>query len=576
MSGVAYLLYALRLLNCNIRHMTYRQKIGLYPIGLFLMVWLHGAVVAQPLNLTPLMPTPRATFTPTPATQKAYWNIDVVGDFFLPPSKSLTFSAAGRNLHVTQDWAKLFRRGFTAIERTRMTSDELRLPGGDPKPAGWKSRLKQSQRALIIGRNALYDPPTNPFNLKWAADGNDAPNTWFFRPKGDPNFRNSLGQAMSEQDGGCYGFGDCPPNGEINTYGRIFLDIENSGVADSLRQQQINLYVFMIAALRDSVSAATEIGSIDPQPRNAFGLARASSYVGTQSDWLWADSARHTPAVPALNILSSRERGMPDRIVNKSFSDLIDFQMPGAYYTYQALNYDLPLSAHTDPDGGRHWLAGLLADQEINLGLSSKKRIMWHWLFNTQDDYPGGHPNADTPTPPAIAEGTAIFYWFTGAAGAIFWDDMNALTPNTNVLAANDPQKGLGNDRPYACYEHYVHGLWRLFHHHSDLFDGREKYLNQQTECSFDNGLTWHRYTAAELKPGNLPIARAIVNGDQILITATAPYAQPGTKTSLLVRYQQAPFSFTTSIDLTGDEIFLGRATMNRAYTLQLCGTCGK
>ena len=66
---------------------------------------------------TPLTPTPRSRFTPT--TRKGYWNIDVVTDFTLPATKSITFSAAGRNLHVAQDWGKLFRRGFSAIEQTR-------------------------------------------------------------------------------------------------------------------------------------------------------------------------------------------------------------------------------------------------------------------------------------------------------------------------------------------------------------------------------------------------------------------------------------------------------------------------
>ncbi len=560
-------------MNSKIRYIAQQPYRWLHTITVCLAVCVTGSAVAQSGKLTPLISTPRANFTPTPATQKGFWNIDVVGDFVLPPGKSLTFNGAGRNLSVAQDWSKLFRRGFTAIERTRMTTDELRIPG-DQKPVGWTSRLRQSQRALVVTRNALYDPPSNPFNLLWAANSNDAPNTWFFRPKGDPNFRNSLGQAMNEQDGGCYGFGDCPPKTEINTYGRIFLDLENDGIADSLRQEQVNLYVFMMAALRDSVSAATEIGSISPTPHNGFGLARPTDY-GVAADWLWSSPAQHTPAIPAKNVLSSQQRGMPDRILNQTFSDLTDFQMPGAYFSYKALTYTLPTGTHADP-GTQHWLAGLLADQEVNAGLSSKKRISWQWMFNTQDGYAGGRNKADTPAPPAIAEGTAIFYWFTGAAGAVFWDDMKDLTPNTNTLPDTDPAQGLGNDRNYASYEHYLHGLWRLFHHHADLFDGREKYLNQQTDCSFDNGQTWHRYNAVELKTNELPIARAIVNGDQILITATAPYAPTGQKTSLLVRYQQPPFDFTTAIDLTGDEIFLGRATMTRNYTLQLCGNCPK
>jgi hypothetical protein len=571
MSDMAYFLRSFGVMNSLHPYRPIPRPFFQASAGILMLVGLGGPVAAQP-GLTALTPTPRAVFTPTPPTRRGYWNIDVVGDFTLPPTKSLTFNGAGRNLHVAQDRTKLFRRGFTAIERTRMTTDELQVPGDAPKPAGWKSPLRQSQRALVLTRNLLADAP---FNLRWAADGNEAPYTFFFRPRTDPNYRNSLGRAMHEQDGGCFGFGDCPPTGEVGTYGRIFFDLENEGISLADRQQQINLYVFMVSALRDSVSAATEIGSIDPVPRNAFGLARSTDY-GTAPGYLWADSARHTPAIPGRNVLSSQQRGMPDRIVNQTFGKLVDFQMPGAYFTYEALTYDLPQSAHTDPVTGRHWLAGLLADQEINAALSPKKRIAWQWLFNTQDKDPGGRAQADTPAPPAVAEGTAIFYWFTGAAGALFWDDATDLTPNATARATTDPRRGLDSDRHYATYEHYLHGLWRLFHHHADLFDGREQYLNQQTDCSFDNGATWHRYTAAELKAANLPVARAIVNGDKLLVAATMPYAKPDQKTSLLVRYQQAPYNFTTRIDLTGDEIFLGRATMTRHYELGLCNGCKK
>ena len=565
-------------------------------VFLVLMATKSPLVTAQPL--VPLKPTPRSTFTPTPASQKGYWNIDVVGDFQLPAGKSLTFNGAGRNLHVVQDWEKLFRRGFTALERTRMTDDEQYIPGFNTKPAGWTSRLVQSRRALAVARNYFYDPPGNPFNLTWAKDAEYAPFTKFARPKGDPDFRNSLSQAMYELDGGCRTFGDCPPTGEINTYGRIFLDIENEGVSAASQQHQTNLYVMMMQALRDSSSAATEIGSIGPVPHNSYGATRQSDYDAT-IDPFWNHKAAHTDADPNRNVYdysgnflgkgipSSRDQGMPDRIVGKSFGELADFQMPGTYYVYEHLAYDPPAnwpgtpeSWHSDEILGKHWLAALLGEQEVNLALSPKKRIAWQWLFNTQSDGPYSRNRADYPAPPAIAEGTAIFYWFTGAEGVLFWDDIVDLVPNPVVRKAGVTTSaygpGLGSDRSYTCYEHYLHGLWRLFKHHGDLFSGREKYLNQNTDCSFDGGVTWHKYTARDLKVNNLPFARAIVNGNQILIAAHRPYASPTQQTAMMVRYQEDGYDFVTQINLTGDEMYLGRATMPKLVTLSLCNNCPK
>lgn len=499
----------------------------------------QGALPAQ----TALTPTPRQSFTPT--TRKGYWNPDVVGDFTLPATKSVTFSGAGRNLHVDQDWSKLFRRGFSSVDKTRMSPDEYRSEW-NPKPAGWTSRLKPSQRALTIGQGYMAGAP---FNIEWARSGDKAPETWYKRPWGDQGFKNSVYTAMQELNGECENFGDCNPNNKLNTYGKIFFDIENEGVGNVLnRQEQVNLYVFMMKSLREWISPYTEIGSIAPVPLNGYGYSRAREYKGSP-EWLWAMPARHTE--------TSRQRGMPDEIVGKTFADYIDFQMPGTYYMYPDFDYSIP---HSD-DGARHWLGALLHEQEVNARLSPKKRIAWQWLFNTQSSEFPNSEKAKNAAPPAVAEGIAVFYWFTGAYGVMFWDDATELKPD-QPTPADVNQQGLGNDRVYACYEHYIHGLWRLFKHHGDLFNGREKYLNDQTECSVDGGKTWYKYTANQLKTNNLPFVRAIINGNQILVAATQPYGKPDQREQVLVRYIQDGYQFYTTINLKGDEIFLGRATM--------------
>jgi hypothetical protein len=492
---------------------------------------------------TAVTPTPRASFTP--ATRKGYYNIDVVGDFSLPATKTVTFCGAGRNLHVQQDRTKLFRRGFSAIEQTRMVPNVEIWMDGDPA-RNWKSSLQQSQRSLII----YQDYFANAFGLPWARNSELARDVLYRTPPGARATRNTLFQASTELGGGCYGFGDCPPGTMKSTFGKIFLDIENDGTSRGNQQEQANLYTFMVKTLKDNVSPQTEIGSIAPVPHNSFGNSKAEHYM-VNPDWLWNTPARQTA--------TSKQRGMPDDIIGKSFADYVDFQMPGTYYLYPDFDY----SARHTSDGDRHWLASLLAEQEVNRKLSPKKRIAWHWVFNTQS---GDFPNsgkAEHAAPPAVAEGMAIFYWFTGAYGVLFWDDHKDLVPDQP--SPNDPQqKGLGNDRNYACYEHYIHGLWRLFKHHSDLFTGRETYLNEATECSYDGGKTWVAYNANQIKTRDLPFVRAIVNGDQILVAATKAYARSEQTTPVMVRYIQNGYNFYTTLSLKGDEIFLGRSTMTR------------
>ncbi|MEZ0542422.1 hypothetical protein [Fibrella arboris] len=502
---------------------------------------IHGALPAQ----TDLTPTPRSTFTPT--TRKGYWNANVVDDFTLPKTKSITFSGAGRNLYL-KDWSILFRRGFSSIDRTRMVFDSEIAQDVARLPRGWKSRLTFEQRADAVGQHHFRNPP---FNIAWAGNSELAPET-SFRPS--PNARTSIQtiySAIQALAGSCEAFGDCPGGVKSNGYSKIFFDIENDGISDGKRQEQANLYTYFIKATRDIAPDVagrhTDIGGIAPTAHNGFGYSRAADY-NAPAEWLFTMPARQTA--------TSRQRGMPDDIVGKSYSDYIDFHMPGTYFYYPDFDYTIPHNA----DAGRHWLAGVLSEQEYNIRLTNKKRIAYHWVFNTQGPFFRSEKSSN-PAPPAVAEGLAVFYWFTGAYGTVFWDDFVELTPDQPT--PRDPaQQGIGNDRVYAGYEHYIHGLWRLFKHHGDLFNGQEQYLNQQTDCSFDGGQTWYKYNANQLKTRNLPFARAIVNGNQILIAATMPYAKAGQQTTMMVRYVANGKQFYTTIRLNGDEIYLGRATM--------------
>ncbi len=498
---------------------------------------LTGPVPAQ----TTLVPTPRSTFTPT--TRKGYWNANVVDDFRLPASKTIIFSGAGRNLY-TKEWDILFRRGFSAIDRTRMIWGAEIAQDVNRMPKGWKSRLTFEQRADAVGQHQFRLPP---YNLGWARDGNLAPNTYFRAPANNPRSLENIYAAIQPLAGSCQAFGDCPNGDRLSGYSKILFDIENEGVRFENRQEQANLYAYFIKIMRDMADPRTLIGGIAPIAHLGFGYSRAADY-DVPADWLFTMPARHTA--------TTRQRGMPDEIVGKSYSDYSDFHMPGTYFYYPDFDYTI----EHEGDLSRHWLAGVLSEQEYNIRLTDKKRLAYHWVFNTQGPFNRSEKSSN-PAPPAVAEGLAVFYWFTGGYGAVFWDDHVELKPD-QPSPTNPTQQGTGNDRVYACYEHYIHGLWRLFKHHGDLFNGKETYLNQQTECSFDGGQTWYQYNANQLKTRKLPFARAIVNGNQILIAASMPYAKPGQQSSLMVRYVAEGRQFYTTIRLRGDEIYLGRATM--------------
>ncbi len=510
------------------------------------MLHTKGAEVSGPLPAqTALTPTPRSTFTPT--TRKGYFNINIVDDFTLPKTKSLTFAGAGRNLYL-KDWDVFFRRGFSSMDRTRMVFDSEIARDLSKLPKGWKSRLTFDQRADGVGQHHFR---IEPFNIAWAGNGELAPQTYFRPPANNPKSIQNIYSAIQALAGSCENFGDCPDGVRSSGYSKIFFDIENEGVSYGVRQDQANLYTYFIKATRDIAPDVagrhTDIGGIGPLAYNGFGYSRAADY-NAAPQWLFNMPARHTA--------TSRQRGMPDDIVGRSYSDYADFHMPGTYFYYPDFDYTIPHNA----DAGRHWLAGVLSEQEYNIRMTDKKRIAFQWVFNTQGPFNRSEKSSN-PAPPAVAEGLAIFYWFTGAYGAVFWDDHVELKPDQPTPA--DPIKqGTGDDRVYACYEHYIHGLWRLFKHHGDLFNGREQYLNQETDCSFDGGQTWYKYNANQLKVRSLPFARAIVNGNQILIAASMPYAKPSQQTAMMVRYVANGRNFYTTINLTGDEIYLGRATM--------------
>ena len=202
-----------------------------------------------------------------------------------------------------------------------------------------------------------------------------------------------------------------------------------------------------------------------------------------------------------------------ERMVGGPYYDQLDALSPSAYYFY---DYPNPLA--------RDYLSYLLFQVEVNRAWSNKPVVPWVWLryHNTSSSYPNF-------IQPFMAEATAIFPFFSGAAGLWLWEEPGLDRSRTDV---------------YAAYEHFMHGLYRLSRF-ADMFQ-------EQYELVIET-------PARDLMDKQLPVWRGVVKNNKILIAAQNPYAAEGQKTTLTVRYK----SWQRSIELAGREVYLCRFDMN-------------
>ncbi|WP_332367813.1 T9SS type A sorting domain-containing protein [Spirosoma telluris] len=189
------------------------------------------------------------------------------------------------------------------------------------------------------------------------------------------------------------------------------------------------------------------------------------------------------------------------------YYDQLDALSPSAYYYY---DYPNPLA--------KDYLAYLLFQVEVNRAWSTKPVVPWVWL--RYHDSSSSFPNFIQPF---MAEATAIFPFFSGAAGLWLWENPTLVQSRTDT---------------YAAYEHFTHGLYRLSRF-ADMFQGTYELVIETP--------------ARDLMDKQLPVWRGVVNGNKILIAAQNPYAADGVKTSLTVRYK----TWQQTIELTGTEVYL-------------------
>ncbi|GAB3802832.1 hypothetical protein GCM10028819_31740 [Spirosoma humi] len=200
------------------------------------------------------------------------------------------------------------------------------------------------------------------------------------------------------------------------------------------------------------------------------------------------------------------------RGIGGPYYEQLDALSPSAYYYY---DYPNPLA--------KDYLAYLLFQVEVNRAWSNKPVIPWVWL--RYHDSSNSFPNFIQPF---MAEATAIFPFFSGAAGLWLWENPTLAPARTDT---------------YAAYEYFTHGLYRLSRF-ADMFQDKYELVIETP--------------ARDLMDKQLPVWRGVVKENKILIAAQNPYATETQKTNLTVRYK----SWQQSIELTGREVYLCRFDM--------------
>ncbi|QMW05275.1 T9SS type A sorting domain-containing protein [Spirosoma foliorum] len=198
------------------------------------------------------------------------------------------------------------------------------------------------------------------------------------------------------------------------------------------------------------------------------------------------------------------------RGIGGPYYDQLDALSPSAYYYY---DYPNPLA--------KDYLAYLLFQVEVQRAWSTKPVVPWVWM-RYHDDVSSSALNFIQPF---MAEATAIFPFFSGAAGLWLWENPTLASTRTDI---------------YAAYEHFTHGLYRLSRF-ADMFQAPFELVIETP--------------ARDLMDKQLPVWRGVVKDTKILIAAQNPYAADGVKTSLTVRYK----SWQRIIELTGTEVYLCR-----------------
>ena len=245
---------------------------------------------------------------------------------------------------------------------------------------------------------------------------------------------------------------------------------------------------------------------------NPATLISAYSDVPVRNTWLnitsnsWQD---WTTNLARTHYLNQDNAGK----VGGVYQNELTILSPSPYYYY---GYDNPF--------GKDYLSYLLFHIEVNRAWSDKPIVPFVWL-RIHDSY---DPNTPMITP-FMAEATAIFPFFSGAAGLWLWE--NPFSP-------------VSRQENYAAYEHFIYGLYRLSAF-KDMFEGAHQLVIPQS--------------ARDHMELQNPVWRGVVKGNEIVIAAQNPYAADNAETIINVFHN----NWHRTITLKGKEVFLCKFDLN-------------
>ncbi|WP_461078603.1 T9SS type A sorting domain-containing protein [Spirosoma flavus] len=428
----------------------------------------------------------RLTFTPVSQPNQIEWN--KFPDFTLP------FPVIYGGPRFTDTQASPLRHGFSHLT--------------DVQPNEFGTLVKPQQRAVVYyGFATGLNQPWETIESPW---GNDLT---AYRAKWD-KFLSELAGGQKNASGQY-----------VVPIGRFALDIERFLETDTriLRLKQDS----RVPATYRNLSDTEFVAAYKKAMRNLY--AEGMRYVRQRADLtgISVSSYADTPIlntylnVPTftwndwksnLSLTNYMVQDSTGRSIGGPYYDQLDALSPSSYFYY---DYPNPLA----PD----YLAYMLFHVEVNRAWSSKPVVPWVWL--RYHDSSSSFPNFIQPF---MAEATAIFPFFSGAAGLWLWEN---------------PQLASTRNDTYAAYEHFTHGLYRLSRF-ADMFQGTYELVIETP--------------ARDLMDKQLPVWRGVAKGNQILIAAQNPYAADGQKNTLTVRYK----SWQRSIEVTGREVYLCRFDM--------------
>ena len=456
------------------------------PFGFF-FVWMAGFCLHNhPVAMAQQQCADRLSFTPVSQPNQIEWA--KFPDFTLP------FPVVYGGPRFTDTQASPLRHGFSQL---------VDVNGNE-----FGTLVQPKQRAIVYyGVATGLNQPWETIESPWANDLNA------YRAKWD-RFLSDL--AGGQKNGA--GLYMLPIN-------RLALDIERFAETNG-RILKLKADTRVPANYR-SLSDADFVAAYKNAMRNLY--AEALRYMRQHADLtnISVTSYADTPVlntylnVPTftwadwksqLSLTNYLVQDSTGRGIGGPYYNQLDALSPSAYYYY---DYPNPLA--------QDYLAYLLFQVEVNRAWSNKPVVPWVWLR-----YHDSSSSALSFIQPFMAEATAIFPFFSGAAGLWLWENPTLASSRTDN---------------YAAYEHFTHGLYRLSRF-SDMFQGTYELVIETP--------------ARDLMDKQLPVWRGVANGNRILIAAQNPYAAVGQKTTLTVRYK----AWQQTIEMTGREVYLCRFDM--------------